>query len=114
MNSPEACRRRLIKYLLPVIIFSISFNITKFMEAKICWELNDHLNTTYLNELLNEEDSRAINLTTVRPINATESHNANASISDTYFQACNSDIPKNLLQRDELMNIQLWYPRVRS
>ena len=84
------------------------------MEAKICWELNDHLNTTYVIELLNEEDSRAINLTTVGTNNATESHNANANISDTYFQACDSDIPKNLLHRDELMDIPLWYPRVSS
>ena len=37
MNSPEACRRRLMKYLFPVIVFSLIFNIPKFLEAKIVW-----------------------------------------------------------------------------
>ena len=33
MNSPEACRKRLMKYLLPVLFMSIIFNIPKFFEA---------------------------------------------------------------------------------
>ncbi len=35
MNSPEACRRRLLKYVIPVLILSILFNVPKFMEATI-------------------------------------------------------------------------------
>ena len=37
MNSPEACRRRLFKYLIPVVVFSLVFNIPKFLEARIVW-----------------------------------------------------------------------------
>lgn len=37
MNSPEACRRRLLKYVVPVFIFSILFNVPKFMEAELQW-----------------------------------------------------------------------------
>lgn len=37
MNSPEACRKRLLKYVIPVFIFSIIFNITKFMEARLVY-----------------------------------------------------------------------------
>ena len=82
------------------------------MEAKICWDLNRGLNTTYVIELLNQEESRARNLTTVETSNATENHIANANNSDMYFQACRSDIPNNILQRDELMGVPLWHPRV--
>jgi hypothetical protein len=35
MNSPEACRKRLLKYLIPVLILAILFNLPKFMEARI-------------------------------------------------------------------------------
>lgn len=35
INSPEACRKRLLKYVVPVIILSFSFNIPKFMEARV-------------------------------------------------------------------------------
>ncbi len=35
MNSPEAVRRRLLKYVIPVLILSILFNVPKFMEATI-------------------------------------------------------------------------------
>merc|ERR1719295_931798 len=37
MNSPEACKKRLLKYLIPVMIFSFAFNIPKFLEAEIDW-----------------------------------------------------------------------------
>lgn len=37
MNSPEACKKRLLKYLIPVVIFSFVFNIPKFLEAQIVW-----------------------------------------------------------------------------
>ena len=119
MNSPEACRRRLIKYLLPVIIFSISFNITKFMEAKICWELNESLNTSYVIEFVNEEDSKGIDNTVVprtASLTSDDSENINTNVNNThtYFSACDSDIPNNILLRDKIMDIPLWYPRVRS
>ena len=35
MNSPEACRKRLFKYVIPVIIISIIINIPKFLESYI-------------------------------------------------------------------------------
>lgn len=35
MNSPQAIRSRLLKYLIPVVMFSIAFNVPKFLEAKI-------------------------------------------------------------------------------
>ena len=37
MNSREAIRNRLIKYLVPVILLSLTFNIPKFMEAKLVY-----------------------------------------------------------------------------
>jgi hypothetical protein len=35
VNSPEACRKRLFKYVIPVIIISIIINIPKFLESYI-------------------------------------------------------------------------------
>ena len=35
LNSPGALRRRLLKYVIPVIAFSVAFNIPKFFEAQI-------------------------------------------------------------------------------
>ena len=35
LNSPGALRRRLLKYVIPVIAFSVAFNVPKFFEAKI-------------------------------------------------------------------------------
>ena len=35
MNSPEACRKRLLKYVIPVFVLSIAFNVPKFLEAHI-------------------------------------------------------------------------------
>ena len=35
INSPEAVRGRLLKYLIPVIISSVAFNVPKFMEARV-------------------------------------------------------------------------------
>ena len=41
MNSPRAIRSRLLKYLIPVVIFAISFNVPKFMEAEIKYKANN-------------------------------------------------------------------------
>ena len=35
LTSPGALRRRLLKYVIPVIAFSVAFNIPKFFEAQI-------------------------------------------------------------------------------
>lgn len=35
INSPEACRRRLLKYVGPVVIVSILINIPKFLESEV-------------------------------------------------------------------------------
>lgn len=45
INSPEACRSRLLKYLIPVLIISIGFNVPKFLEAKVAYS---HNNGTWL------------------------------------------------------------------
>jgi hypothetical protein len=38
MNSPEACRRRFLKYVIPVFILAILFNLPKFLEATIVFD----------------------------------------------------------------------------
>ena len=48
MNSPEACRRRLLRYVVPVILLSVVFNIPKFMEAEIHWGNGPPINGTVL------------------------------------------------------------------
>ena len=37
MNDENAIRRRLLKYLLPVVIASIVFNIPKFLESRVSY-----------------------------------------------------------------------------
>ena len=47
MNNPQAIRSRLLKYLIPVIIFAIGFNVPKFMEATIVYKsVNQTVNVT--------------------------------------------------------------------
>ena len=38
MTNPPAIRSRLLKYLIPVIIFAVGFNVPKFMEATILYK----------------------------------------------------------------------------
>ena len=38
MTNPTAIRSRLLKYLIPVIIFAVGFNVPKFMEATILYK----------------------------------------------------------------------------
>ncbi len=52
MNSPEAVRARLAKYLIPVMIIAIVFNVPKFLEAEIKFvaiEPNSTVKLTYHN-----------------------------------------------------------------
>ena len=35
INSPEACRRRLFKYVVPVVLLAILINIPKFFESQV-------------------------------------------------------------------------------
>lgn len=51
MNSPEACRRRLMKYVFPVIFLSFLFNIPKFLEARIGYELTGPTNQSRVIEV---------------------------------------------------------------
>ena len=114
MNSPEAVRLRLVKYLLPVIIFSTCFNITKFMEAEACWGINYSLNSTYL-----------IKVTST--IGASSDLHNRSSIeettwNDTYFPACDQthkmhpplthDVLNRLLHMDHINGEQIWDIRV--
>lgn len=38
MNDERASFRRLLKYVIPVLTFSLTFNIPKFMEAEIAYD----------------------------------------------------------------------------
>ena len=49
MNSREAIRNRLIKYLIPVILLSVTFNIPKFMEAQLVYRLVEPVKQTVPN-----------------------------------------------------------------
>ena len=102
MNSPQGIRKRLLKYLLPVIIISIAFNIPKFMEAEICWR----------NMLNNNETSKLV-------LEYSTINNWTASVNDdlsarhnlpnsTIFPVCHvGDDVDILLTYDEI-----WKPRV--
>ena len=35
INSPEACKRRLFKYVIPVVILSVFVNVPKFFESEL-------------------------------------------------------------------------------
>lgn len=54
MNSKEAIRKRLIKYLVPVILLSITFNLPKFMEAQVIYVLPKEFNYTRFDATINE------------------------------------------------------------
>ena len=45
MNDEHASLRRVLKYVIPVSVFSVVFNLPKFFEAEIKWGL-DETNTT--------------------------------------------------------------------
>ena len=50
MTNPQAIRSRLLKYLIPVIIFAVGFNVPKFMEATIVYKaVNRTVNVTTAN-----------------------------------------------------------------
>ena len=111
MNSPEACRTRLLKYMLPVIIISIAFNIPKFMEAEICWKLT--ANATEVEKLLldystqiSEDKNYKLTASTNNDLSAR--HNM-ADESGTHFPVCKGGINDVdiLLTYDEI-----WKPRV--
>jgi len=40
MNDSKASLRRLLKYLIPVVIFSVAFNIPKFFESEYKYDRN--------------------------------------------------------------------------
>ena len=46
MNSEVLTRRRLIRYLSPVLVLSIIYNINRFFEAEVKWEEECIANTT--------------------------------------------------------------------
>ena len=35
INSPDACKKRLVKYVIPVVLISILINVPKFLESKV-------------------------------------------------------------------------------
>ena len=119
INSPEAIRLRLVKYLLPVIVFSIFFNITKFMEAEACWGINYHLNSTYLIKF----SSNALSESSGEKPEDTNFEGL-SSWNDTYFPACDtahkmhppltSDVLNHLINIDHINGQQVWDIRVRK
>ena len=38
MNDSRELRRRLMKYLFPVVALSIAMNVTKFLEIELYWQ----------------------------------------------------------------------------
>ncbi|TRY79731.1 hypothetical protein TCAL_16111, partial [Tigriopus californicus] len=48
MNDLGAMQRRLLKYVIPVIFFSVAFNLTKFLESEVAYQnvTNTLTNTT--------------------------------------------------------------------
>ena len=123
MTSPNAVIKRLVQYLLPVIIFSIAFNITKFMEAEICWELD--VNSTYAIKLLEHSPKeprwKVTDVQNAVSNNISETYNDTTNNTEeeaTYFSACPSKLSSHdvnrLLHFDKIKEIELWYPRVSS
>ena len=35
INSPDACKKRLVKYVVPVVLISILINVPKFLESQV-------------------------------------------------------------------------------
>ena len=56
INSPEAVRGRLLKYLIPVIISSVAFNVPKFMEARVEYYADINGTTTVFNSTIHDTD----------------------------------------------------------
>ena len=63
MNDSHALKIRVLKYLIPVTIISISFNITKFFEIYLKW------NPVYADKI----DTAMMNVTTLDDDNITAS-----------------------------------------
>merc|ERR1712223_1285310 len=59
INSPEACKRRLLKYVIPVILLSTLLNIPKFLESEVHYDdyeiLDTHFSIGHNNTLLYDE-----------------------------------------------------------
>ena len=58
INSPEAVQMRLLKYLVPVVISSVAFNVPKFMEAEI--EYEGTINGTEFNSTIHDAEDESI------------------------------------------------------
>ena len=128
ITSPEAIRLRLLRYLLPVIVFSIAFNIPKFMEAQTCWALK--LNSTYATHLIQYDQDIQLDLEldvrneTFSSTKGTsfESYGSYVGSRDTTFPVCKHVFERwntsnfhalyLLLHRDSIMDIELWRPMV--
>ena len=128
ITSPEAIRLRLLRYLLPVIVFSIAFNIPKFMEAQTCWALK--LNSTYATHLIQYDQDIQLDLEldvrneTFSSTKGTsfESYGSYVGSRDTTFPVCKHVFERwntsnfhalyLLLRRDSIMDIELWRPMV--
>ena len=48
MNDANAIRGRLLKYLLPVVIASIAFNIPKFLESRVSYDITETVRSCHL------------------------------------------------------------------
>ena len=128
ITSPEAIRLRLLRYLLPVIVFSIAFNIPKFMEAQTCWALK--LNSTYATHLIQYDQDIQLDLEldvrnetfSFTKGTSFESYGSYVGSRDTTFPVCKHVFERwntsnfhalyLLLHRDSIMDIELWRPMV--
>ena len=48
VSTPQAMRRRLLKYFIPVLVMSLAFNIPKWFECYVDWEVVS--NTTIVHQ----------------------------------------------------------------
>ena len=48
VSTPQAMRRRLLKYFIPVLVMSLAFNIPKWFECYVDWEVVS--NTTVVHQ----------------------------------------------------------------
>lgn len=47
VSTPQAMRRRLLKYFIPVLVMSLAFNIPKWFECYVDWEAVSNTTTVH-------------------------------------------------------------------
>ena len=68
MSHPRLVRRRLAQRLLPVLLFSLAFNLTKFFEAEITYVPIEVSSTTEASSSSSSASSTHVNATSYLPV----------------------------------------------